>query len=287
MIARRAIIGLSLLSALLFSAFAAQSASALLVTVSNNTTAFTCVKGGPTKDFSKAHCNKEDTVVPPTGEYGHEVIALNTTTEVDATNKNVTNSTKDSEPLVLTGTVALAKVEIECLTVKNNAANSTVHNVEPVSKQHKFTGTIQTEFSECNVKKVTKCIVKEPIISNATVNGVEGMEGPKGEKNAMGMEFVGSGAEETFAEIEFKNKGAEACSLNGKTFPVKGRAVATDGPTTESSQENKESGATLVFTPKFKMQTLKLGPNAAEFHGILTPKMAGVGGNPISMTTTT
>jgi hypothetical protein len=62
--------------------------------------------------------------------------------------------------------------------------------------------------------------------------------------------------------------------------------IATNGPTAESAQENKESGATLVFTPKFKMQTLTLGGNPAEFETITTATMFGLG-NPISLTTTT
>jgi hypothetical protein len=181
----------------------------------------------------------------------------------------------------------LAKVDIECETVKNNVKNSTIHNVEPTSKQHTFTGTIETEFTNCKVTELLKCSVTEPIISKATVHGVEGMEGPLGEKNAMGLEFIGDGAEEEFASVEFKNKGAEVCSLNGKKFPIKGSVIATNGPTTESGQEHRESGSTLVFTPKFKMQTLFLGPNAAEFSTILTPTMAGENGNPISLTTTT
>jgi hypothetical protein len=241
------------------------------------------VKGGGSLDFSKAHCDPSDTVTPGKGEYGHELIPLNTTTDVEATNEKVTNETKNSEPALLTGEIALAKVEIECLKVKNKAGGATVHNVEPTSKQHTFTGTIESEFSECNVKKINKCVVAEPIITGASIHGVEGMVGPKGEPNAMGIEFVGHKPEETFTEIEFKNKGAEACSLNAKKFPVKGSVVATGGPETASSQENKESGATLVFKG---MNTLKFGPQPAEFHGIFTSTMAS-GGNPIALTTTT
>ncbi len=282
MIRRRAVIGLSLLSALLVCAFAAQSASALKPPTSANTTAFTCVKGAG-KDFKDAHC---DEAVPQTGEFGHVAIANDTTTEIDLTNSAVTESTKKSEPAIFTATIALSKIEIECLKVKSIVKTSTVHNVEPVSKQHTFTGTIETEFSECNVKKLTKCVVSEPLIFKFNVHGVEGMEGPKGEKNAMGIEFVGDGPEELIGSITLTNKGAEACSLHNKTFPISGSMIATNGPTTESKQDNKHSGSTLVFTPKFKMQTLRLGPNSAEFHGILTPTMAG-GGNPIAMTTTT
>ena len=111
------------------------------------------------------------------------------------------------------------------------------------------------------------------------------MEGPKGEKNAMGLEFVGSGEKELFTEVEFLGA---LCPLGDKSeFPINGRVVATNGPTTESAQENKHTGATLVFTPKFKMQTLKLGPSNAEFSTIVTPFMFGANGNPITTTTTT
>lgn len=285
MIGRRAVIGLSLLSALLFCALAAQSASAIVTVKSNNTTAFTCVKDPLKKgDFNDAHC--DITGVKGASEYKHDLIPLDTTTEVEATNEKVTESTTKPQPATLKGTVAGVKSEIHCNKVKNVVKNSLVHNVQPAKEQHTFTGTIETEFTDCSVSKPAKCDVAEPIISKAEVHGVEGMEGPKGEKNAMGLEFIGHGAEETFATIEYINNGAEICALKGAKFKVKGRVVATNGPTTESAQENRESGATLVFTPKFKMQTLTLGGNPSEFETIVTPTMAG-GGNPISMTTTT
>ncbi len=290
MIGRRAVIGLGLLSALLVCAFAAQSASALVVTKSNNTTAFTCVPD-PSKegDFKDAHCDVTDI---GKGSFEHELIPLNTTTKIAGTNSGTKNNTTESTPAVLKGTIGLAKVAIECTTVENDTKeeNSAIHNVEPGLGKHTVTGAIRTKFTNCNVKELAKCIVAEPIESTATIHGVEGMEGPLGEKNAMGVEFVGSQAEETFAKIEFKNKGVEACSLNAKTFPVKGRVVATNGPTDVSPQEGKETGATLVFTPKSKMQTLKLGPNVADFTAIATSKMAPDAGkpeHPISLTTTT
>ena len=73
----------------------------------------------------------------------------------------------------------------------------------------------------------------------------------------------------------------------GKSFKVKGTAIATSGPTTETSpQTNKWAGATLVFIPEEgKMQNLKLGVNTAEFTNIVTPSMNG--GNPIAATTFT
>lgn len=283
MIRRRAVTGLTLLSALLFCAFAAQSASAIVVTKSNNTTTFTCAKVEKgTVGFSDAHCEKG---VSEGASFEHKSIPLNTPTELDATNEKVTEETKSIEPFVLKGTLGLAKVTIECTTMNTNSPKSSVENYEPGASKHAFTGNGEAEYTNCNVKELAKCIVTEPIRANANFYGVEGMEGPKGEKNAMGVEFVGPGAEEVFGNIEFKNKGAEVCSVAGKSFAVKGRVVGTSGPTTESAQENKASGATIVFTPKFKMQTLKFGANPAEASFIATP--TGNGGPPVSITTTT
>jgi hypothetical protein len=284
MIGRRAIVGLALLSAFLFCAFAAQSASAALTT-SKNTTAFTCVKDATEKgDFKDAHCDETNV---GKGIFKHELIPPDTTTEVDVTNEKVTESTTKSEITVLKTTITLVKTEIQCTVVNNNVKNSTIHNVEPEPKAHTFTGTVETEFSKCTVIKPANCRVKEPIVTRASVHGVEGLEGPKGEKNAMGLEFIGDFEEETLGEIEFENKGEEKCILAGHKAKIKGKLIGTNGPTTESQQENKESGATVVFTPKFKMQELKVGPEPAEFTSIVTAKMAGAGGNPITLTTTT
>lgn len=284
MIGRKAVIGLSLLSALLFCAFAAQSASAALET-SDNTTAFTCVSVPGTGDFEDEHCDNTDP--QGDGNWDHELIPLDTTTEIDATNEKVTNSTKDSEPAVLSGTVFGVKSEISCATVKNKTDESTIHNTEPVKGQHTFTGTVVVQYSKCTVLKPAKCAVSEPIVATATLHGVEGLEGPTGEKNAMGVEFVGHGENETFATIEYKNKGEEKCALNGQKFKVQGKVIATSGPTTTEDQEDPESGATLVFTPEHKMQELTLGGNPATFTSIVTPKMAGAGGKAITLTTTT
>ncbi|MGB7686546.1 MAG: hypothetical protein WBL45_12290, partial [Solirubrobacterales bacterium] len=129
MIRRRAVAGLSLLSALIFCAFVAPSAHAIVTKVSQNTTSFTCISAGGTGDFKDAHCDEKGTAGKEA--FKHEVMAVGTTTNLNATNKNVTNGTKDHEPVVIKGTIGLAKVTIECTTMKTNTANSFVHNVEP------------------------------------------------------------------------------------------------------------------------------------------------------------
>jgi hypothetical protein len=280
MIQCKAVASLTVLSTLVFCAVAVQSTSAA-VTTSKNTTTVTCVsepKG--VGDFKDAHC--DETAVGK-GAFTHQFIGSEEK-EIDATNQKVTEETKKSEPIVLTTTVGLVKTEISCTTMETATNKSFVHNAEPEAGKHTFTGNGEAKFTKCTVLKPEKCTVNEPIVAAANFQGVEGLEGPKGEKNAMGVEFIGAGAEESFGEISFQ--GAE-CSLKGKTGNVKGKAYGTSGPTTESAQENKSSGATIVFTPKFKMEEMKFGTSTAEVNLIVTPTGTGAEPRPISITTPT
>ena len=274
MIRRRAVVGLSMLCALLVCAFAAQSASAAKAV---NTTAVTCVAEPEGKgDFDDGHCDSLNS--KKEGKFTHQAVPLNETKTANATNQKVTNSTKDSEPIVIRSKVGLTQLEITCTTMKTNTSNSKEHNVD-TSGKHTFTGNGAAEFSACTVNKPAKCTIKEPLVAAATFAGAEKLGAGE---NEMGVEFVGEGMEETFAEIVFE--GAE-CSSKGKAFKVKGSAIGTSGPTTESSQTNKYSGATIVFTPKNGMQKLKVGVEPAEVTMIVTPQTPG--GNPVSITTTT
>jgi hypothetical protein len=295
MMGRKAVVGLSLLSALLFCAFAAQSASAA-VSTSKNTTAFTCVTTGGTtnKDFKDEHCDEK--VTPGTGSFEHKLIVGST--EISGTNEKVTEETKKSEIATLKGKIlgGLIKSNIQCEVVKNNRKESHIENTEPELKAHTFSGTVVVEFTKCKVVEPTNCVVKEPIIARAIVHGVEGLEGPKAEKNAMGVEFIGDGEKETYTEIVFPGEpeNSSKCVARNNTFKVQGKVYATSGngkaTSTENAQENKNAGATVVNTPKFKMQELKFAGEAAEFENISTAFMesaTGVRENPITLTTTT
>ena len=80
MTGRRAITGLCLFCALIFSAVAAQSAMAL-----NGTTAFTCkASSGNTGDFTDAHCKTLGTAGKSAFE--HVAIPPNETTEIEGSN---------------------------------------------------------------------------------------------------------------------------------------------------------------------------------------------------------
>jgi hypothetical protein len=273
MIRRRATIGFSLLCALVLCAFAAQSASAV---PAKNTTAFTCVENGGVKDFEDPHCDKKGEAGG--GKFGHVSIPLNQTTEITVTNAKTKNMTKESSPTVFKFELGGEEVEISCKTVHGLG---TLHNVEPIGKEHKVTGTLTIKVTECKVEKPANCFVKEPIEYKTEFEGVEGL-GP--EANTHGIEFrphVGGGG--ALVTIAFEGP---KCVLNGKVAPVVGTMIATGTP----NPKEKHSGATLKFTKEMTKETLTVNKLPAEHSGGLTLRMAPIGGleqSPISFTTIT
>jgi hypothetical protein len=275
MIGRRAVVGLALLLALLCSAFVAQSASAV---VAKNTTAFTCVKEGGGEDFKDAHCDEK--VGPEAGEYGHVPIPVNETTKAVVTNAKTKNSTTESTPGILKGTLAGVTMEIICNTI---TGEGTFTNEEPESKVHTGKGSGTTKFTACTVVKPAKCAVKEPIEVSAEGVPVEGL-GAGG--NEMGGELKPPGGGKTFVSITLENKGLEKCSLAGKPFNVEGTAIATSTP----APTEKYSGATAVLTNAMTKETLTIGGKPAEISATTTVRRAPVEGkeqNPIASTTVT
>jgi hypothetical protein len=266
---RRSTIGLALLCAFAFCAFAAQSAMAQVGTKSTNTTAVTCVEVAKGGHFEDEHCGKAH----PTneGKFTHEAIPNDTTTEVEV---SLVGSAKLNS--VLAGVVT----EITCNKVKSVEGKSFLHNVE-TSGKHTVTGTTQVNFSECTVQKPLKCKIKEPIVNTADAVGVEGLNG----KNEVGIELKGEGAENTFSELSFENKSAEEkCSLlnGGKPFMAKGSVIATG----KTPPGEKHGGATGVLEDANEMGTLKVGSSKASKAATGVTRMAG-GGNPIAVTRVT
>lgn len=265
---RKAVAGFSLLSALLLCGLAAQGAMA--AHVSENTTAFTCVDVGTNKgEFEDAHCDKA--VGPEKGRYAHVPIEAGKTTEIEVTNKNTSNSTLEAATFTLKSILFGAQTHTDCSTASGTGwiENSTT------GKDHRVSGTMALNVTNCTVTKPANCKVKEPIEWKLTFNGVDELNGA--EKN-MGLEFAPDGGG-NFTEITFEG---EKCSLKGKTFAVTGTAISTGSP----SPSGKHSGATWIFSPEKEMQKLTWGGQPDEFNATLTPKMSG-GGNPISLTTTT
>jgi hypothetical protein len=252
MIGRKAVIGLSLLCALAFTAFAAPSAQA-------GTTMFTCVKGGGAQEFTEAHCAKNGH--DDKNKYGH--VGFAGTTKWVSTNKKTANTTVDHTTAILKGTLAGATAEISCTKVDGHGSLTN----EEVGGKMRVQGTAVGTYSECTVTKPTKgCTVKQPIIFESNVSTVE-------EGATMGLRFTGSKAGEIFTEIFYENKGAEKCSLlnGGKPFPTSGSMVATD------------KGATLEFTAAHSK--LLWGGKTVTYTAVDT--VTSEAGTPLSMTTTT
>jgi hypothetical protein len=271
MIRRRAVLGLSLLSALVFCAFFAQSAAAVSA---KNTTAYTCVENGVIKEFEDAHCDNR--VGAELGKFGHLPIPIGQTTSITVTNAKTKAATFESTPTVFKFMIGGKPVEVSC-TLVHGIGN--MHNMEPQPGEHKVTGTLSITVTGCKVKPM-KCFVKEPIEFKVEFEGVEGL-GP--EENTHGIEIkphVEGGGPLLTITLE----GPE-CPVKG-VVPIEGTMIATGGP----NPKERHSGATTVFTNEMTKETLKVEKLPAEHSGALTLKMSpieGVEQNPIAFTTTT
>ncbi len=273
MIGRKTIAGLSLLLALLFSAFAVQSASAAKAV---NTTAVTCVKGGGASDFSDAHCDGK--VGAGKGEYGHVAIEPGKTTSVVITNEKTKNNTTESTPTTFKGILAGVKLEGSCQTV---TGEGTFKNEEPEPGVHTGSGTGTIKATNCKVDKPAKCTVKEPLEIPGIGSPVEGLGAGK---NEMGAELKPAKGE-IFTSLTLENKGEEKCALAGKPLEVKGTAIATSA----LAPTEIHSGATAVLTNAMTKETLSIGGSPVEVSGTTTvrPVIEGKVGNPLSSTTAT
>jgi hypothetical protein len=277
MIGRRAIAGLSLLSALLVCALAAQGASAAAHT-STNTTAFTCVPEGGKLDFADEHC--DETVPAGSGKFGHVLIPAEPTT-ITVTNEKTAEKTTKSTNATFKGIAGGVETHIECEVVKSTTEEGGKKSVIEnggTSLEHKVTGTVIVDFEKCKVIKPANCTIKQPIVVKAVFKGVDELHP---EKKGMGLEFTGDGSE-NFTTLVYEG---EKCALKGKELPVKGNVIGTGTPGATA----KESGATTVFDKTTEMQNLIFNEKPAEFLGSFTTRMHGVekDGNPIALTTTT
>jgi hypothetical protein len=257
MFGRRAVVGLLLLCASLFCAFATSSASAA------GTTAVTCVKSETKEgDFSDAHCGNQ--VEPGAGKFAHTAIEVGKTTEISLTNDKTTGDTTGAQQLVFTGTLTGINVEFSCSTVKGTGSLTN----EESGKVMKTTGTAVIEATKCTMTKPAKCTVKEPFTWDTQFKTYEnGTE--------MGVEFLPT-SESGGLFGSWTPQGSE-CVFKEKSFTISGSFKGTVGGTTEGK------GSTLGFTPA-STKELKWGNGSYTLTGSVTPQMSG-GGNPIAFTT--
>jgi hypothetical protein len=259
MTGRKAPVGLSLLCALAFSAFAASSASAA------GTTVFTCEPVKSERQFSDEHCL---IAAPPLGEgFIHKELPSSTPVEFEGTNSKTASTTTTHTITVIHGLLA-GVIPFTMSCTKLVSTGKLTNNVGPPMST---SGTATATDSECTtVIEGTKknCKVKEPITwSENLTTVVEGEE--------MYVKATGSGAGELFASLTFESNGAEVCpkgiiSLN--PYKVTGAVIGTP------------NGATLEFKEKEPHSTLKLGGATAELTQIETLRKKG--GSPLVFTTT-
>src|ERR1043166_4096070 len=234
MTGRRAVVGLTLLCALLLSALAAQSASA-----TKGTTAFPCTSSAGIDDFSDAHCDNG----VEKGSYGHVYTEPGQEVEIELTNSKTKTETKESTPAILKGTLAGVKFETTCTTVSGTGKST--NKVIAEVMQNEGTG-LAIKYSGCTVNKPAGCKVKEPIEITGSSITVENLGAGKTD---MGVQFKPK-AEKPFGEVTLE--GTE-CALKGKSFPLEGTMIATGSR--GSTEAVASSGATLVFTNEMTKET--------------------------------
>jgi hypothetical protein len=265
MTGRRAVIGLSLLSTLVFCAFAAPNATAVL-----GTTAFKCVKTDAVgEEFSDEHCTS-----PQQGKAGFTQMQITPNTEAKITvNNSVTGSEVFSSKL--RGVVSEKEFELEAGSFHSCVGKTTVENRKP-GVQGEAVGKFCGEFSTVKVNKPAKCEIEKGIVKlleNGTgktvVKEVE-------KKQEMYIEFIPP-AEKSFAEFTFA--GGE-CALKATKVSVTGSAKAN-----VTTNESQTDGATLNFTTAQTGKTLKAGGNKAEFEGVFTPREVSAEAPPVVLTT--
>jgi hypothetical protein len=141
----RTAIGLCMLCALVFSAFAAQSAFA----ASKGTTAFTCVKGQGT--LRGEHCLSTGAAA---AEYGHVAIAENATTELSGTNGKTANETTESSVARFKETIA--GVELELSATGGEGSGTLVNKKDATTGEHYAEGSGTLAFTGVVVTKPIK-----------------------------------------------------------------------------------------------------------------------------------
>jgi hypothetical protein len=249
---RRTAVGLSLLCALLFSAFAASSAFA-----AEETTAVTCVKniepGGA--GFSDEHCDK---AVQTGAAYKHVQIG-ETSTLVEGDNQKTANNTTEHTTAVLHGlafgtetTITATKVTVEG-TLKN----------EPGPPKSVLGKDIVLTYEELTVSKGPKgCKVKGAEIKTNKLRATTTAK-------SMEVEFKPPEGSEIFATFQFE--GCENKSFNGVNLNVTGTSNGIPhGATLETTEAStkglkfagQQASYTSTVTLRMKKETQQENPIA-------------------------
>jgi len=157
MIGRKAAVGLSLLCALVFCAFVAQSASAAI-----GTTAYTCIPDSEHElpGFKDAHC-AEPAKTAPEVNFKHKAIKQDEKTIVHGTNEKTSADTKSATAMTLKSTLNKEPAEITCEKVF--AHGGLVNRIDTEVKDHYIEGEagITILYTGCKFLKPGTCKLKE------------------------------------------------------------------------------------------------------------------------------
>ncbi|HEX6666706.1 MAG TPA: hypothetical protein VF081_08950 [Solirubrobacterales bacterium] len=274
---RRAIVGLCMLCALLVSAFAAQSASAI-----TGTTAFTCSEAAAVKDRVGAHCLN----IEGEKKFGHVAIAENTTTELEGTNANTATNTTTSRIGKLRETIGGVPLELQATGV---GGSGTMENKKTAGGEHYAEGSGTITF--------TGVTVTEPAGRGCKVfthkedgSGDPGEEGAEGIVHTLPLKATteGQGDSLKFTPVVGEKFANFWITCTTKLAAIEGTWSCT------GSVKGVPNGATTEFTHATVTteNTLKCRGSKAGIDGALTlkgkdPKIVGDTFKPIAATTVT
>jgi hypothetical protein len=230
----RSIAGLCILSTLIFSAIAAQSASA----ATKGTTAFTCKKEAPGSTFKTEHCKASDGAG---SAFGHVAIAQDTTTELEVTNAKTNAETNGAVPMTLHATISGVELAIEASTV--SGTGSMFNRKNATTGEHFIEGEGTLTFTGVKVEKPAGkgCKVYTDVPPNT-----------KGEEGVVHTTVITATSAGQGDDLKFTPKvgdllatfiidgceGSEIIKAFNKTYEIKGSIKSEEGAT---------SGATAVF----------------------------------------
>jgi hypothetical protein len=262
MIKRRSIIGLCVLCACAFSAFAVQSAAA----ASNGTTAFTCkavTPAGGTAGFSKEHCKATD-AVSSEAKFEHFAIPANTTTKITGGNTTTKNAEGvfETEPAFLTSTQAGVKEKLKATIVEKDPESAAwmENRQDPTTGEHYIIGEGNLTYTNVTVVEPAEkgCKVKNERVTTQKLRATT-----KGQGDAIKFEPAPKIEEEKeipqtlFAEFEIE--GCSVGALNG-TYKVEGSLIAEVDGATIRTVESKIT----------EQKTLKTRGQTSGLEGVLT-----------------
>jgi hypothetical protein len=251
MIDRRSTIALSLFCTLLFCAFAAPNA----VAVVKGTTAYECKAVAVGAEFEDEHCG-----LAKAGGKGWKYEKL----VAGPTQLKVSNNKTGAEVSfpALSGTINKKAFVIQAAAFSTCTNKAFLENKENASKQMEAAGETCGEFTGVEVLEPVGCLIKgETIKLNEKTKGMTVVKENAEKKQEMLIEFTPP-VGKPFASFTFEGG---LCALLGVTAEVTGSLQAN-----VSTNEGVLNGPTLIFKAG---KTLKVGGNEAVFDGTFTARM--------------